>query len=313
MDSQYLPPYTPPVLHQWVWNHEEGNWVGEAGDCVAIALANALKILEYKDTGNTTKKFSVSYIYGNRRLHSGSGGSTSGTYGKEEDGMVAGLAMDQLKNDGSPLWELVPENETEGMFYPDNRFLTDNFEGDYGYGLLGAATIFENGKYNGIQQNAILNRTISKVTADFYDSETVASMIQNYGYFVHTFCIPENFYGLDSTGIVPEPDVYSGFNHTLLLIGWKTINSVKYWIGLNGWGIEWGDDGLCYIPMNWGKNTTVPDGYSAWAWEGYSAYVKYETDHTCPMKMWNGTAWKTVSMKKWNGTSWTSIPVKVFG
>lgn len=313
MDSQYLPTYTPPVLHQWVWNYEEIQWAGEAGCCVATALANALKILEYRDKGTTTKKFSVSYIYGNRRLHDGGSSSTSGEYGKEEDGMVAGLALDQLKNNGTPEWELVPENVTEEMSYPDNRFLTDNFEASFCNGLLGASTIFENGQYNGIQQNAVLNRTITKGTADFYDSEVVASLIQNYGFFVHTFCIPENFYGLGNTGIVPEPDVYSGFNHTLLLIGWKTINSKIHWIGLNGWDTTWGDDGLCYIPIDWAENATPPDGYTSWAWEGYSTDFKTEIANTCPIKMWNGTAWETVPMKKHNGSSWTNIPLKIFG
>lgn len=311
MVSQYLPPYTPPILNQWVWNHETSTWVGEAGCCVATALANALKILEYRDKGTTSKRFSVSYIYGNRTLHNG-GSSTAGVNGKEEDGMYAGLAMDQIKNNGSPEWDLVPENDTEDMYYPDNRYLTDNYVGAYGNGLLGAATIFENGKYNGIQQNAILNRTISKATANFYSSESVATMIQNYGFFVHNFCIPENFYGVRAPGILPEPDIYSGFNHTILLIGWKTINNIKYWIGLNGWDTWWGDNGLCYIPMNWGQYTTPPSGYSAWAWDGYAANYKTEVANTCPVKMWNGTAWETVPIKKWNG-SWKTMTTKVWG
>lgn len=313
--TQYLPPYTPPVLHQWVWNDNEIDYVGEANCCVASALANALKILEYKDTGNTTRKFSVSYIYGNRRLHTGGAGSSSGQTGSEEDGMVTGLALDQVKNNGTPLWELVPENETEDMRYPDNRFLEDYYVSTYGSGLLGAETIFYNAQYSGLQQQAILNRTSSKVSCNFYDSETVASYIQNYGFFLHSFCIPNNFYNVGSTGIVLEPDSYSGYNHTILLIGWKTISSTKYWIGLNSWGGLWGDGGLCYIPMDWGCSTEHPNSNAnqLWAWEGYSAYVKYVTDNTCPIKVWNGTAWETVNMKKWNGSSWQTIPVKIFG
>jgi len=39
---------------------------------------------------------------------------------------------------------------------------------------------------------------------------------------------------------------YQG-DHSVVLIGWGTLNGVDYWIAKNSWGIEWGMDGIFYI------------------------------------------------------------------
>lgn len=55
------------------------------------------------------------------------------------------------------------------------------------------------------------------------------------------------------TGIVPMPDKaveYSLGGHAVAAYGYKTINNVEYIIIRNSWGKEWGDQGFCYIPMD---------------------------------------------------------------
>lgn len=38
--------------------------------------------------------------------------------------------------------------------------------------------------------------------------------------------------------------------HALVICGWKYIDSIPYWIIINSWGNQWGDNGCCYIAFS---------------------------------------------------------------
>lgn len=56
------------------------------------------------------------------------------------------------------------------------------------------------------------------------------------------------------TGVIPMPDKekeYSLGGHALLAMGYTTLDDGReYIICRNSWGKDWGEDGYCYIPMD---------------------------------------------------------------
>lgn len=308
--SQYLPSFIPAILNQAVYapdNEGQIMYAGEANNCVACSLATALSILEYREKGTTENFYSVSYIYGNRRLQPW---ATS-----EYDGMWPYYTFDQMTEDGTPVWDKIPENWAYKNF-PDNRFLEDNF---WGYNIAyedGAATVYNNQSPN-VRHCAKIQLLNPKNTAHFYDSQNIAALVQANGYYMMNFYIPDNFYDVGSNGIVPEPDYWAGGAHAMLIIGWKTISETKYWICQNSWGEEWGDNGLCYVPMNWAHSVPHPDEYwdiagHNWAYDGYSASAKTVSAHVVQAKVYKNGNWHACPVKVYKNGSWHTVPVKIF-
>ena len=40
---------------------------------------------------------------------------------------------------------------------------------------------------------------------------------------------------------------WSNVEHSILLVGYGEENGVKYWIGMNTWGENWGDKGYTHM------------------------------------------------------------------
>lgn len=246
--TQYLPSYEPAVRSQEVYI--DGYYYGEAGTCVANALASACEIFENKERAWTSTYFSNVFIYGNYD-HNGS------------LGMVTTEAIEQVKTYGTPKWDRVP-----GCYdvWSDNRFYDDYSEvdGDYLGSGTGAMSIVSD-NWSKLSTQALCQKINgdTNTNINFYDATTIASKIQSYGCVIINMGNPttlDNAFAGITNGIVANPTTsYSRGGHSLLLIGWKTIGGVKYWIAQNGWGDTNGDYGWCYIPMDWGIGAPVPD------------------------------------------------------
>lgn len=221
---------------------------GPYGNCVAMSLSTAMEIFKAKrmGAGNSYENFSVSYIFGSD--------------GRSNDDMLFEGAIGLCEAYGSPRWELVT------TAFPDSK--SKSASRSLFSGACGLAN-------NNAQKQAFTGHE----NIDFYDCAAVASAIRNHGYFMMNFRIPNNFYNIPSSGVVPQPSGgYAWGNHSLALIGLTTINGKKHWIAQNGWGASWGQGGRCYIPYDWGCGLQSPQGASnqdqacGWTCECYSVW-----------------------------------------
>ena len=170
--------------------------------------------------GGSYENYSVSYIFGSD--------------GKSYDFMLNEDAVLLCESYGSPRWELVT------TAFPDSKSKS------------ASRTLFNNACQLA-KNNAVKQAFTGHQNIDFYDCASVSAAIRNYGYFMFNFRVPNNFYSVPGSGVVPQPSGgYAGVNHSIALIGLTTINGKAHWIAQNGWGVSWGKNGLCYIPYDWG-------------------------------------------------------------
>lgn len=221
-------------------------------NCVATSLATALDRIRAKASGYTYAQYSAAYIYG-----------ALGT----SSGIVFEEGVDFIDSYGSPRWELVT-----------NFFDRDNY-----MSLSSAQTLYSN-RSTAAVNNAAKQALSGHYGVDFYNPSGVKTVINSYGCFMFNFRIPNNFYSVPTSGanagIIPQPDSYSGTNHSAQLIGLttKTINGISTpcWILQNSWGSTWGDGGRGYLPWNWGIGapppTCVENMPSSWTWDCYAIY-----------------------------------------
>ena len=195
------------------------------GTCIANSLVYAMEIFRAIKTDVTYEKFSAAYIFGSD--------------GRSNDDMFFGEAVDNVIAYGSPRYEIY-----SGIF-PDE------------FNKATAVSMFNNAD-NIVKENADKQRLREKLSVDFYDCESVANCIKSYGYFMFNFRVPNNFDEIDDSGIVPQPDWYTGENHSMALIGLTIKNGTKYWIAQNSWGEDWGQGGRCFIPYDWGCGIQAP-------------------------------------------------------
>lgn len=225
-------------------------------NCVAQSLSVMLELNRYMNN-SIAEHYSVGFIYGSD--------DDLNTVGMNHEKAIRNVA-----SYGSPRWELVSNEFPDNCTKEDAQDIFDK-RNDYTYVKYNAS----NQKFNYYVRNI-----------DFYDTSAVAAAIKKSGGFMFNFRMPDNFNDVDSSGIVPQPDTWSGVGHSMQLIGWKTINGVKHWIAQNSWGDGWGDGGLCYIPYNWGCDVpaptvgSIPSGYddeeywerASWTWDCYAPY-----------------------------------------
>lgn len=214
----------------------------EYGTCVANSLACAMDIFKAINTGIGYEKFSAAYIFG-----------SDGIY---QDWMYFEGAVDNCISYGSPRYEIF------SGFFPDELPKSEAID------LYNSADVLT-------KNNARKQRLCQKKHVDFYDCDTVKECIDLYGYFMLNIRVPNNFYNIDSDGIVPQPDWYTGENHSIALIGLTTKNGKKHWIAQNSWGESWGAGGRCFIPYDWGCGVQSPisssyDEPTSWTLDCYS-------------------------------------------
>jgi hypothetical protein len=68
-----------------------------------------------------------------------------------------------------------------------------------------------------------------------------------------TVPIYDKFYDTGADGVLIVPDTSGPTNgcHEMVIAGWVLINGNPYWIVLNSWGPEWGDNGYCFMPFGY--------------------------------------------------------------
>lgn len=69
------------------------------------------------------------------------------------------------------------------------------------------------------------------------------------GSVIASYLVTSGWYSTGKDGIIPMYGNIEG-GHAVLIVGWKIINDKRYWIILNSWGKEWGDNGFGYIESN---------------------------------------------------------------
>jgi len=264
LPTDYYPPYKPQVTHQWVWNVANNTWSGEADNCVATSIATMKEIHEKRERGTSYLSYSIGWIYGNRIPTDLLG-----------EGMVVEQALNNLKANGVPQWNLLPENSLR--YYPDNYYYYDNVVGTYNSTpvSVGARTLVENNKNTSSITNDAIKQKIDLFTQ--YGSndwtgtqngfgkniiENIKQRIISDGTVLLSIGMPPAFdqltvdaVGYISTGYVPDTfsSTIRGF-HAVNILGWKLVNGKTYWIIHNNWGATWGDSadaGRAYIPIEW--------------------------------------------------------------
>jgi hypothetical protein len=88
---------------------------------------------------------------------------------------------------------------------------------------------------------------------------SVKYAILNYGCCLADIQGTEDFEYVGDNGIIPDTHPYNSLAHSILIIGWETINSILYWKVVNTWG-NWGEageggnrTGSAYLPVDHSK------------------------------------------------------------
>ena len=117
------------------------------------------------------------------------------------------------------------------------------------------------------------------------------------------------FVNVGKDGIInynPNKDINSQGGHAQLLIGWKTMNGKLYWITVNSWGTEWGDNGVAYLPENypWSDNAyAVVDQVKETTLKQYYAeyYAEDSDGQTLGSSYADYSAYKAAKKLFWGG------------
>ena len=75
--------------------------------------------------------------------------------------------------------------------------------------------------------------------------------LQSFGPIVIGMSWDTAFDSVPSSGILPKPKGVSRGGHAVLIIGWKTISGVLYFLIQNSWGTSWGLGGRCYLAASY--------------------------------------------------------------
>lgn len=218
---------------------------GEIGCCVACSLAYCRYIAEHTQSDNRLE-FSIPFIYGNRAAADYDG-----------EGMYPREALAQLKKYGVP-----HSKHLSGFYdYPTSKEKVSENLRD----LLNLAYPFRISSYYRCNNAGDIKYAVHE-----YGAVTVMYP-----------CFDELYYPNDKGYIAMpnNPKANVSTYHQMTIIGWTADN---YWIVVNSWGTEWGDNGYCYIPF------TYPF-QEAWA----------ITDNVKEIDFMNATDFKDVNKEHW--------------
>jgi hypothetical protein len=142
--------------------------------------------------------------------------------------MIPREAIDSLMKKGVPRLQLFPYNDT--------------------YKLL-------NQKLKEVKSECDIDAEPHRISAyaHLYTMNDIKTALMEVGAVPVVYDLYESFNNALFDGIVPAPNTKKEYwigGHMMLIIGWKKIAGEEHWIVLNSWGKWWGDNGLCYIPVN---------------------------------------------------------------
>ncbi|MFA7216269.1 MAG: C1 family peptidase, partial [Bacillota bacterium] len=233
----HYPSYYPQVTDQHVWDRFNNRWHGEAGSCVANALATVKEIHEYMEGKGSRNEYSIGWIYGNRLSSH-----------NQNEGMYYDEALDMLKTDGVPDYKFLSENSNYrygDYYYPDVYYYTNSAP----TGVTAKQLVSNN--YNDIIDYAKPQRISSYLEDVTWDIDGVMQRVLEDGCVFLTMDLYDNFYNEAwDDGIISQYKSGSFVDgHGMVIIGWRKIGDIWYWIVHNNWGEGYGDDGLLYIPF----------------------------------------------------------------
>lgn len=185
---------------------------GIINSCVAHSCATIKEIQEYYETGKTYE-FSVGWIYGYRLDNHYKG-----------EGMYPREALKVLQDYGNVFKSDFPEN----LEYDQLQSLIEKRK----------STCISKGKTYKIKSYARVT-SVNNVKAALYNYHSPVMIIMN------TY---SDFQKLAKPAIVNRNRIGNNTgSHAMVIVGWKVINNVEYYIVQNSWGKNWGDNGYCYI------------------------------------------------------------------
>lgn len=193
------------------------------GSCTANAAVGFREFLElYR--GESFKALSRNYVYWHERETEGTPGYDSGAYTKD--------AIGTLYTYGVCEESFFPYSETN---YNDTP--TPTAEAN--------APMYKISEYHRV-----------------LTSQQLMSALASGKPVLLGFVVFESFFTIDSTGIMPMPDLQVEVEqggHCVLICGYKYINEKLYFKIRNSWGSEWADHGYFWMPVEYVDSRWVFD------------------------------------------------------
>jgi|GEM_PF-3837851 len=245
----------------------------EADSCVANAIATIIEIYDYVKTGKQ-RRFSFLWIYGNRRSTDYQG-----------EGLLYYETLDNLKSDGVPFYELV---RNENRRYWDSQYVAPYNSSTYPTYLRhnkNAKQIVSEIRSSLLSQ-AQTRRIFDWFEINSYNVDLMKNWLEANKALLLPIDLTDAFYDLGYDGILPtgsSSDYVYPIGHTLVIIGWKEINGKHHWICQNSWGVDWGNNGICYVPWD--------------CYHIYNSYVLIPGSYGNPPAPSNWTKWSSTIVK----------------
>ena len=199
LPSSYRITIRPPVFSQ-----------GSTGSCVACALASCRYIQEVMQEGES-EKFSVKYIYGNRR-----------DADSQDEGMIPRQALKTLVDFGDCHWAALS-----------------------GYSDYPSAKLLYEARKEELDDLAYPYKINSYYKLDTV--EDIKTAVYNIGCAIVVYRTT-NPLRYPTNGYVTYDADSEGGLHCMTIVGWTGDD---HWIVLNSWGTDYGIDGYCYIPFDY--------------------------------------------------------------
>lgn len=186
---------------------------GSVNSCVAHSIATIKEVQEYYET-KKKMTFSVGWIYGYRVGNQYKG-----------EGMYPREALNNLIKYGEVTSNYFPENIEWGKQLSD---------------------LISKRKTTCLTQGLVYRcSAYARVTGT---QNVKACLYVNHSPVLICCNIYDSFYTTKKDGVVPTlmTGQHNG-NHAMVIVGWKKIGNAEYWIVQNSWGVEFADNGYCYI------------------------------------------------------------------
>lgn len=212
---------------------DESTTQGNIGSCVSWAGAHTMESAINNTDGRCNERINPSAIYGFIK------GKRLDPWPEEHGSNLKALAT-ALYRYGAPSWDSMPVYRSAPEDNPanlphssgvaekasKNRIQTPAWIAEWDDSTIYQAMCLMKGEYKAYPTRELVICTAFRVPASFFNAYTA------------------------KTGIVmmpPSNDRILG-GHAVVLIGWKQINSHRYFIVKNSWGTSFGDGGYLYVP-----------------------------------------------------------------